>query len=104
MGTIVPFLRDFFRDSVFEPHDIASMSRALDDVCTALRLRDDSPAKEIIAVRIIDLARRGERSPARLRERVLHEAGLAEYALSANASRPKATYAERLRAAKPLSQ
>jgi hypothetical protein len=67
------------RDSVFEPHDIKAMSMALDDVCAALKLRDGS-AKEVIAARIIDLARRGERSPTRLRDRVLYEAGLAEYA------------------------
>jgi hypothetical protein len=81
MGTIIPFLRNgaSLRDSVFEPHDIKAMSIALDDVCAALKLRDGS-AKEVIAARIIDLARRGERSPTRLRDRVLHEAGLAEYA------------------------
>jgi hypothetical protein len=82
MGTIVPFLPEgaSLRDSVFEPHDIKAMSMALDDVCAALKLRDDSSAKEVIAARIIDLARRGERSPTRLRDRVLREAGLAEYA------------------------
>jgi hypothetical protein len=82
MATIVPFLRsDFYRDSVFEPHDIKAMSIALDDVCKVMNLQDDSPGQEVIAARIIDLARRGERSPTRLRDRVLHEAGLAEYAL-----------------------
>src|SRR2546429_7717255 len=82
MGTIIPFLRDrVLRDSVFEPHDIQAMSRALDDVCEVLKLRDDTSAKEVIAARIIDLARRGERSPTRLRDRVLHEAGLAAYSL-----------------------
>jgi hypothetical protein len=82
MGTIIPFLRDGagLRDSVFGPHDIKAMSMAFDDVCKALKLRDDGSAKEVIAARIIDLARRGERSPTRLRDRVLHEAGLAEYA------------------------
>jgi hypothetical protein len=35
------------------------MQRALDDVCDVLKLRDDSNAREIIAERIIDLARRG---------------------------------------------
>jgi hypothetical protein len=82
MATIVPFLRsDFYRDSVFEPHDIKAMSIALDDVCKVMNLQDDSRAQEVIAARIIDLARRGERSPTRLRDRVLHEAGLVEYAL-----------------------
>jgi hypothetical protein len=82
MATILPFLKGgtFLRDGVFEPHDIKAMSMALDDVCKVMKLQDDSPAKEIIAARIIDLARGGERSPTRLRDRVLHEAGLAEYA------------------------
>jgi hypothetical protein len=32
MATILPFLRNgvYFRDSVFEPHDIKAMSRALE--------------------------------------------------------------------------
>jgi hypothetical protein len=91
MGTIIPFLRNgaSLRDSVFEPHDIKAMSMALDDVCAALKLRDGS-AKEVIAARIIDLARRGERSPTRLRDRVLHEAGLAEYAGIGNQQNPRA--------------
>ena len=56
MGTIVPFLRD----GVFDPHDIKAMSMALDDVCEALKLREDSSAEEVIAARIIDLARTSE--------------------------------------------
>lgn len=77
MATILPFIRG--SDSVFDPKDITAMSMALDDVCTTLKLRDDSEAKQVIAVRIIDLARRGERSPTRLRDRILHEAGLARH-------------------------
>ena len=64
------------------------LSLALDDVCRVLKLQDDSPAKEVIATRIIDLAKRGERSPTRLRDRVLREAGLAEYALDTYPSPP----------------
>ena len=59
MGTIIPFLRD----AVFDPKDVTAMSMALDDVCVALNLRDDGAAKQVIATRIIDLARTGERSP-----------------------------------------
>jgi hypothetical protein len=40
MGTIIPFLRDDLRDSVFEPHDIKAMSLALDDVSAVLKLQD----------------------------------------------------------------
>jgi hypothetical protein len=94
MATILPFLRsEFFRDGVFEPHDITAMSIALDDVCRVLKLQDDSAAREVMAARIIDLAWRGERSPTRLRDQVLHEAGLAEYAGIGRPRAPKTTSA-----------
>ena len=73
MATILPFVKD----GVFDQEAIAAMSMALDDVCKMLSLRDDNSAKEVIASRIIDLARAGERSPTRLRDRILHEADLA---------------------------
>ena len=75
MATILPFLRD--REVVFDPDDITAMSTALDEVCKVLRLRKNSAAREVMAVRIVELAKTGERSPTRLRDRVLHEAGLA---------------------------
>jgi hypothetical protein len=74
MTAILPYLRD----AVFEKNDIAAMSMALDDVCKALNLLNENPAREVIAERIIALARNGERSPTLLRDRVLREAGLAE--------------------------
>ena len=58
----------------FGPQDVQAMSIALDDICKTLSLDGEAAAKEIVAVRIIELARRGERSPAKLRDRVLHEA------------------------------
>jgi hypothetical protein len=70
MGAIVPFLKG----AAFEPQDIQSMSLALDDVCKALKIDGDGSAREIIAVRIIELASRGERSATRLRDRLLAEA------------------------------
>jgi hypothetical protein len=76
MAIILPFVKD----GVFDDKDITSMSAALDDVCKILNLRDDSSAREVIAIRIIDLARAGERSPTRLRDRILHEADLARHA------------------------
>jgi hypothetical protein len=75
MAIILPFVKD----GVFDDKDITAMSAALDDVCKRLNLRDDSSAREVIAIRIIDLARAGERSPARLRDRILHEADLARH-------------------------
>ena len=70
MTAIIPYLKD----AAFEPADIAAMSTALDDVCKALNVNGDVPAREVIAIRIIELARRGERSPAKLRDRLLLEA------------------------------
>jgi hypothetical protein len=74
MAAILPYLRD----AVFAQKDITAMSMALDDVCKALNLLDGSPAREVIAERIIALATTGERSPTLLRDRVLREAGLAD--------------------------
>jgi hypothetical protein len=59
----------------FEPQDLIAMSMAFDDVCKALKLASgNNKATETIAERIIELARRGERSPTKLRDRVLAEA------------------------------
>jgi len=73
MGTILPFLRE---QAVFEPEVTHAMSAAFDEVCRALDLSDgDSRGREAVAVRVIELVRRGVRDPALLRQRVLHEAG-----------------------------
>jgi hypothetical protein len=51
------------------------MSMALQDICQALGIpADDTATREIIASRIIELTRLGERSPTVLRDRVLREA------------------------------
>jgi hypothetical protein len=71
VGAIGPFLNG----GVFDPHDIHAMSVALDEVCKQLGLPDGNhPARQVIAERIIALAEKGERSPIRLRDRLLHEA------------------------------
>jgi len=75
MATILPFVKD----GVFDHEDITAMSMALDDVCEILHLRDDNSAREVIASRIVDLARAGDRNPTRLRDRILHEADLARH-------------------------
>jgi hypothetical protein len=72
MAAILPYLHD----SVFDQKDITAMSMAFDDVCKTLDIRDGNPAREVIAERIIALARNGERSPTRLRDRLLREVGL----------------------------
>ena len=66
--------RSFHDAAVFEPDDIKAMSIAFDDVCEALKLDGNVKAKEVVAIRIIELARRGEHSPTKLRDQVLYEA------------------------------
>ena len=73
MATILPFLKD---RTVFEPEVTSAMSIAFDEACRALKLNNGAAReREAVAVRIIELARRGERDPTRLREHVLREAG-----------------------------
>jgi hypothetical protein len=58
----------------FDPETVAAMATALEQVCDALRINGDAIAREIIATRIIELARRGENDAEKLRDRVLREA------------------------------
>jgi len=70
MGTSVEFIRE---GAAFNPQDIRAMSMALDDVCKTLSI-DRHRDRKVIAIRIVELARRGERSPKKLRDRLLAEA------------------------------
>jgi hypothetical protein len=76
VGSIVPFLRK--AGAVFDDYVTQIMGDAFDSACKEL---DDAgqPAivYEVIAGRIIDAAKNGERDPARLRE-----AGLAALGIS----------------------
>jgi hypothetical protein len=71
MSDISPFLEG----DAFGPDALQAMSTALEKVCRTLNIDHDQGAREVMAVRIIELARRGERDPERLRDRVLREAG-----------------------------
>ena len=71
MTSITPFLQD----DVFDPEALKAMSIALEDVCRTLRVDGDERARETMAARIVELARRGVRDPEQLRNRVLREAG-----------------------------
>lgn len=52
------------------------MSMALDDICKSLHLAESAiDARQVVAERIIELARQGVRSPTVLRDRVLEESG-----------------------------
>jgi hypothetical protein len=73
MATILPLLKD---QPVFDPEALHAMSAALDQACDALKLPENAAReRETVAVRIVELARRGERDPKRLCDRILHEAG-----------------------------
>jgi hypothetical protein len=70
---ITPFLGD----AVFGPEGLSVMSAAFEDVCKAVEVSGRSDVtKEVIATRIIELARRGETDPIAMREVVLSELGL----------------------------
>lgn len=71
MGTIIPFLR---QQGAFDPEVTKAMSTAFDAVCDALNVPlSDADGRETVAAKIIALARRGERDPVRLRDRILGE-------------------------------
>jgi len=53
-------------------HTIAVMVTAFEDALHELRLTDRAdPATELVARKVIELAERGERDPARLRDQVV---------------------------------
>jgi hypothetical protein len=66
MSTIVPFLKN----EAFDQSDIEAMSTALDDVCKVLKIDANKAAREVIAIRIVEIAQRGERSATTLRDRL----------------------------------
>jgi hypothetical protein len=55
------------QSSVFGPEEIARMASAYEEALKALRLADRAdPVTEIVAKKIIDIARMGETDPARI--------------------------------------
>jgi len=59
--------RQFNVDGSFSPEIVAAMSAAFDDALNKLELIDrDDPLAEIVALKIIEIARKGEHDPARL--------------------------------------
>jgi hypothetical protein len=59
--------------AAFEPDEIETMSRALEDACKALYINGQARDREIIAARIIDLARNGIMDAKVLSDRVVAE-------------------------------
>jgi hypothetical protein len=76
MADIIPFLGG---TAVFDPETTDAMSAAFDEVCRVLKVNGNARTREVIATRIIELARRGERDPAQLRDRILREAGAGDF-------------------------
>jgi len=74
MGRAIPMIAPFLKRGALAPEETTAMSMALDEACKELHIYGDCAAREIIAVRIIGLARRGERSPVKLRDLLLTEA------------------------------
>jgi hypothetical protein len=73
--TIVPFLNG----KVFGPEDIQAMSTVLEDVCKILNLADEATSeRELLAKKIIALARQSEPNAALLRDRILSELAYAQ--------------------------
>jgi hypothetical protein len=68
-------IHPYLTGGTFEPERIAVMSLAFGEACKALEIGAGATReREVIATRIIELARRGEYSPQRLTARVLAEA------------------------------
>jgi len=53
-------IRRYLEDrSAFDPEAIAAMSKALEEACKALHIEGKLKDREVVATRIIDLARQG---------------------------------------------
>jgi hypothetical protein len=65
------------RDLIFDPDQIESMHKAFRVVCTRMRLKGtkSAPIIELVAIKIVELARAGEFDAEKLIEGVLSELG-----------------------------
>jgi hypothetical protein len=65
-------IRRLLDNNAFGPDEITVMIGAFEDTLRALKLIDrNDPVTLLIAEKIIELARRGERNPVRLREEAI---------------------------------
>ena len=70
----MPIRRLLHEQTAFEPDALAAMAKAFEESCAALAVSaGDERGREILATRIIDLARNGVVDPAALRDRVVSE-------------------------------
>jgi hypothetical protein len=59
----------------FDPEVVTAMSKAFADTCNALKIfAGDQHGREVVATRIIELARSGVVDPAAIQSRVMAEA------------------------------
>jgi hypothetical protein len=61
----------------FDPEQVEVLATAFSSVCNALGIVGDKHGREVIAVRIVDLAKTGVIDAAALRDRVLAESRVA---------------------------
>lgn len=67
-------LTPYLKEAAFEPKAIKAMDAAFGAVCKSLQLLNRSdPITEIVARKIIDIARTGELDPQRMHDLVLLE-------------------------------
>ena len=75
----MPIRKHLTDKTAFGPAAIEAMSKAFEEACIALQVyAGDEKGREIIAIRIIDLARGGLVDAAALRDRVVAEARMSE--------------------------
>jgi len=64
-------------EAAFGPDEIARLAKAYEAALELLRLKDrDDPITELVAKKIIEVARAGERDPPRICARALKELGI----------------------------
>lgn len=69
----MPMRRYLEDNSAFDPDAVKAMSEALERACAALRIDGELRDREVIAMRIIDLARNGVIDAKALSDRVIAE-------------------------------
>jgi hypothetical protein len=65
-------LTPYLKDAVFDPPAIEAMNTAFKAVCESLQLVErDDPIIQIVARKVIDVGRTGERDPGKIHDLVL---------------------------------
>ena len=70
----MPIRRHLVDKDAFDPDEIAAMSKAFEEACTALCVfAGDEKGREIVAARIVDLVRGGLTDSGAIRDRIVSE-------------------------------